>query len=103
MSSALELKYNQPVDVPPGFSAVNNNTKDGSPSLVTIKNISAANNAFVSLTLGQKAVSWTIPPKEVRTYPEDRIPKNFQGLPLNVGNNTPPGTEATINVTLTQQ
>lgn len=101
MSDSLNLKYNAEVEIPGGVAAVNNDTNDGSPSLVTMKNLSNSNNARVSVTLGNDAKVYTISPKETVTYPENGVPANFEGLVLSVSNNSQPGTNAVLNTLLT--
>lgn len=100
VSNDLKLVYDRPCRLQPACSAICENTSDGSPSEVTIKNLSSKNKLTVSIVLGQESKRHEIFPKETVHYPEAG-PKNFDGKTLRISNTNTSGTEATAEVLLT--
>lgn len=101
VKSEQEVKYDHPITLRPACSSVCENTQDGSPSEVTVKNLSSQNKVSISIVLGQESKRYEIYPKETIHYPEEG-PKNFEGKTLRISNVNMVGTEANAEVLLTK-
>ncbi|MDE1465679.1 hypothetical protein [Spartinivicinus poritis] len=93
----LSISRSKNVTLKPGFTAVCENTSNGSPSLVVVYNMGnrAANVAFF---LGAEHHQITVPPGTTSQFPENG-PKIFEGLTLRVSNISIDGTsEIAVNL-----
>jgi hypothetical protein len=96
----LALVNDEPLNIHAGQSCINKKTNDGSPSEVSIKNLSSQNKVTVSIVLGRKSKRYDIFPKETIRFPEEG-PEDFEGASLRVSNTNSKQNEASAEVLLT--
>ncbi len=92
------LEYNKTVKLEHGDVGEMRKTNEGSLSQVVIKNLSSQNTVTVSIALGEDSETIRLKPKREYFYHES--PKDFDGLVLQIFNQTSSQHAGDIDVTV---